>query len=381
MQLQLRRGCLDVGGQVPVLNLGDDPGERGLVHGREMASQIRENVETYLRRLEVGGVTPQTAFEEARKWSALIERYNPEYAEEMQGIARGAGLPLEQIALLNARYEIVYSVFSREAKQVARSGGEVEGCTSFAILPEGTKSGHLLMGQNWDWLARLKGRTLVLRVKRSRKPSFVCFTEAGIVGGKMGVNEAGIGLVVNGLVSHDDGKYPYEKPFHVRCREVLDAGTLDKAILPIVQSNRVCSANFMIGHAEGEVIDIEASPDHLSYLYPRDGLLTHANHFLGAERTKSEFERIAPHSLYRGNRLERLLRKKLGELDVSSIREALSDHFSYPNSICSHADPSVPEPKRSITVASIILCLTQRILFVTNGQPCENEYQRVPLAA
>jgi len=31
---------------LPVLNLGDDPFERGLVHGRELAREIRENVDT-----------------------------------------------------------------------------------------------------------------------------------------------------------------------------------------------------------------------------------------------------------------------------------------------------------------------------------------------
>ncbi|MEK9706736.1 MAG: hypothetical protein VW618_02835 [Alphaproteobacteria bacterium] len=35
---------------LPVLDLGSDPYERGLIHGRELSRQITENVDTYLAR-------------------------------------------------------------------------------------------------------------------------------------------------------------------------------------------------------------------------------------------------------------------------------------------------------------------------------------------
>ena len=64
----------------------------------------------------------------------------------------------------------------------------------------------------------------------------------------------------------------------MRCREVLDAETYDMALLPILATKRVCSANFVVGHGDGEIIDIETSPNAVSYLYPVDGLVTHSNH-------------------------------------------------------------------------------------------------------
>ena len=121
------------------------------------------------------------------------------------------------------------------------------------------------------------------------------------------MNAAGIGLCVNGLVTARDGANGLRKPFHVRCLEILDAWTFDKALLPVVQTHCCCSTNFLIGNAEGEVIDIEATPDYCSYLYPQSGLMTHANHLVRETRIASQLERIAPHSLYHANRLERLL--------------------------------------------------------------------------
>jgi isopenicillin-N N-acyltransferase-like protein len=373
--------------ELTVLNLGSDPRERGRMHGRSMRSEIRDNYTTYVERFEAGGATLPVVLDQSDAWAAFIARDNPEYAEEMAGVAAGAELSLTEVALLNARYELTYCVFGAEAQSVNKAAiAEQEGCTAFGLLPEMTASGHTIVGQNWDWLQKVRGHVFIMRVKRSsepgtNKPDFVGFTEAGIVGCKMGVNAAGIGLCVNGLVTNRDGANGFRKPFHVRCREILDAWTFDKALLPVVQTDRCCSTNFLIGHADGEIIDIEATPDYCSYIYPQDGLVTHANHLVSETRIASQFERIAPHSLFRANRLERLLRRSGGEIGIDTIQTLLSDHFSAPASICRHPDMTLPEPKRVISVAAAAVDLNTRTLYVTDGPPCQSLFQAVPLYA
>jgi len=373
--------------ELTVLELGLDPRERGIVHGRRMRREIRENYATYVERFEAGGARLPVVLEQSDAWGAFIARDNPEYAEEMAGIAVGAELSLTEIAMLNARYELAYCVFGSEAQSVnSLACMEQEGCTSFGLLPEMTASGHTLIGQNWDWLQKVRGHVFIMRVKRSSepgkdKPDFVGFTEAGIAGCKMGVNAAGIGLCVNGLVTQRDGANGFRKPFHVRCREILDAWTFDKALLPVVQTDRCCSTNFLIGHAEGEIINIEATPDYCSYMYPENGVVTHANHLVSETRIASQFERIAPHSLYRANRLERFLRRSGGKIGIDTIHHLLSDHFSTPASICRHPDTTLPEPKRVISVAAAAIDLNARTLYITDGPPCQSDFQAVPLHA
>jgi isopenicillin-N N-acyltransferase-like protein len=368
-----------------VLDLGSDPRERGRIHGRAMRQQIRDNYQTYVDRFQAGGAKLPVVLEQSDAWAEFIARDNREYSEEMAGVAEGSGLSLTEIAMLNARYELTYCVFGAEAQSANTPAVvEQEGCTSFGLLPDMTKSSHTLIGQNWDWLERVRGRVFMMRVKRSSesgKPDFVGFTEAGMVGCKMGVNEAGIGLCVNGLVTPRDGANGFRKPFHVRCKEILDAWTFDKALLPIVQTDRCCSTNFLIGHAEGEIIDIEATPDYCAYLYPDDGLITHSNHLVRETRITSEFERIAPHSLYRAKRCERLLRRNSGQIGLDTVHAVLSDHFSAPASICRHPDTTLPEPKRVISVTSVAIDLNERMMYVTDGQPCHAKYQQVPLVA
>ncbi len=239
---------------------GDDPVARGRVHGETFARSIAHNLEAYLARFEASGLSRADALVEGELWDRTIAEAAPEYAAEMRAIADAAGRSRAEIAVLNARYEIAFTLFGKEARKPDGPAAEAEGCTVAGLLPEACVDGHTRLVQNWDWISAIRGHCLVTRVQRTGKPSLVALTEAGIVGGKMGINSAGIGIVENGLASAKDGCNPYEKPFHVRCREVLDATTLHDAMRPILATRRTASANFMIGCASGEVIDLEFEP-------------------------------------------------------------------------------------------------------------------------
>lgn len=360
--------------RIPSLTVGEDAFERGRQHGRAFSTDVAANLKTYVRRFEASGLGRTEAFAEARRWWAAMERQNTEYAEEMRGIADGSDQSTDAIGLLNARYELAFTLFGKDAQKRELAAAETDGCSTFGVLPEAAADGHTWLGQNWDWLEGVHRRTFVLRIRRSSKPSLVCLTEAGIAGGKMGVNECGIGLVENGLASDRDGQNPYQKPFHMRCREVLDADRYDDALRPIVETRRTCSANFVIGAAEGEIIDLETSPDHVSYLHPTDGIVTHSNHFVGAGHGESQMEKIGPNTLYRASRLRRLLQRRGAAIDFAGMREAASDHFGAPNAICRHPDPRQPEAKRTMTAGAVLIDLDNRILHVADGPPCENAY-------
>lgn len=357
-----------------LLDVGDDPFERGLIHGRTLAREVSENAETYMAMFKTNGMTGDEALAEGDRWLPVIQDAHPAYAEEMRGIASGAEVPKNLVGMLNARYEIAFSLFGDEARQ-SSAFSEPEGCTSFGLMPEATADGSTIIGQNWDWLEGVQGRTVVLRISRSNGPDIISLNEAGIVGGKQGVNSAGIGLAENGLVSHHDGINPYTAPFHLRCRQILEAETYDHALLPVLKTKRTCSANFVVGHAGGEIIDMETSPDTVTYQYPKDGIITHSNHFLDDGHGQSGMERISPSTLYRSARLRRLLEKHNGALNAENIAEALKDHFGYPHALCRHPDERQPEARRTMTNSAVIIDLNRRTMAVTDGPPCEAPFQ------
>jgi isopenicillin-N N-acyltransferase-like protein len=366
--------------EIPVAILeGETAYDRGRVHGEAFADDIRENIDTYLERFEHNGIDETTARESAAQFVPIIENANEAYAEGMRGVADGSDLPLEDVALINVRYEILFTAFSDQTTDDPSDAPEPDpdGCTAFGVQQEATADGHPYIGQNWDWIPQVN--TFLMDIRRPDKPNALSLTEAGLVGGKFGMNEHGIGYVVNGLVSPEDGNDPYRTPSHLSHLELLDATRLSEAIGVIIGSDSPCSGNVLLGHPTGEMIDIESTPEDAYYLYPEDGVLTHANHF-ESESGRGSFEQLAPHSLCRGPRMRRLLTRDAGNITEDSLKTVLRDHFNEPSSICSHIDSELPDHEIGHTNASVIMDLENRRMLLTHGPPCKTDYEEFHIA-
>ena len=357
----------------PVLNLTGDPRDRGRAHGEILAKEIDQNLDRYLKRFQLLGFEKDVLMAESAKWVEALRPKDPIFWEEVDGVVQGSGKSLEEITLLNVRYELLVGMM----KSKAQAQHVPDACTSFAVLPERSKNGDTVIGQNWDWVRDIN--TAVSRVTRDDGPDFIHIGEVGTIGGMQGVNEHGIGVCINALMTTDDGKYEYEKPFRMRVRDIFNARNMQEAILGICGTNRTVAMNFLIAHEDGIAIDIETSPDKEAFIYPEDGLLTHSNHFCELD-VESEVVKLWPNTMYRHVRLERLLRQSQ-EIDVPAIETAMSDHFAHPHSICAHYDDDEPENLRLETNHSIVISLKQRMLHITDTQPCRSSFEEYPLAA
>lgn len=202
------------------VELAGGPYRRGRQHGEACAAAIEATVATYRERFEHEGLDEDALADRARDYLELIKSSAWRYAGELRGIATGADVDLLDIVLLNARWEMFYPAIGDSSHS-----GVTEGCTSFGLLPSATADSHSHLGQNWDWLAPIRDRLVLLDVTQPEAVNFVGITEPGIAGPKMGVNEHGIGIVINGLVSAQDGTEAAGLPYHVRFRHVLDTGS------------------------------------------------------------------------------------------------------------------------------------------------------------
>src|SRR5699024_6994486 len=85
------------------LILKGTPMEVGEQHGRLGKKQVEQSLETY-EKLFYG--YQKMSWTQAREASLVhmdaIEKYDPELVEEMDGIAKGAGVDFEDILALNA---------------------------------------------------------------------------------------------------------------------------------------------------------------------------------------------------------------------------------------------------------------------------------------
>jgi isopenicillin-N N-acyltransferase-like protein len=76
----------------------------------------------------------------------------------------------------------------------------------------------------------------------------------------------------------------------------------------------------------------------------------------------------------RYNRAVRLMRSQRGKMSLKSFQAILSDHVNYPQSICNHIDENDPSLERQQTIASLLMDLTTRTMYVAWGSPCQAEY-------
>jgi isopenicillin-N N-acyltransferase-like protein len=370
--------------KLPVLSLKGSPYQIGYKHGKKARPEIEHNLEVYFRRFKSETeLSHDVAISRAAKFLEAISRVNPEYSETMKGVAAGSGQEILDITALNVRYELMYSQFSKIGlKPVPKTFG----CTAFAALPTAVDNGHLIMAQNWDWIPEVKG--LFLKVKSENAPEVLSFTEAGVVGGKIGLNSEGVGLLINGIVSSKDDWARLMKPFHVRCWEILRSKTLGSAVKIIAEGQRNCSANFILGQqrklGSGKVVDIESAPEAVCELEPDRGAVAHTNHFsnpkiLGVKQVLDE-ERLS--TLQRYRRIQKLLdgTVRAGQkLDLNMAQSMLRDHHGKPESVCRHSNLKLPEYERYETVVSMVIDLYSRKMWATVGSPCSAEYQSLTL--
>ena len=301
----------------------------------------------------------------------------------MRGVAAGSGQEILDITALNVRYELMYSQFSKIG---LKPMPKTFGCTAFATLPAAVENGHLIMAQNWDWIPEVEG--LFLKVRNENGADTLSFTEAGVVGGKIGLNSEGLGLLINGIVSSKDDWARLKKPFHVRCWEILRSKTLARARAVISQGQRNCSANFILGQQKtvrsGKVVDIETAPEAVCELRPDRGAVAHTNHFsnpeqLGIKQVLDEERKSTLHRFARITQLLRQMRSGNGKMSMTKAEEMLRDHDGKPESVCRHENQSLPRDERYRTVVSMVMDLYTGQLQTTLGSPCERQYQTLRL--
>ncbi|KAJ5964955.1 Peptidase C45 acyl-coenzyme A:6-aminopenicillanic acid acyl-transferase [Penicillium vulpinum] len=234
------------------------PYDRGFSYGEQTKEKIQRNVTYYKQPGKLG------------PWSSVsrvihncyipgLQRYWPSGWEEMRGVAAGAGVTIEDIVMLNARYDLSHVKFevvsetpateesktveaipeiSQETPTIGVGGEEsnameisepitekksateekpvdekeqvevAEECTSAIILSPATRDRVVFTAQNWDMSHRLVTEDAIIYLEihpdaSENIPSMFLVTEAGQLG-RSGCNSAGLGLTANSLQSNID---------------------------------------------------------------------------------------------------------------------------------------------------------------------------------
>ncbi|EGX93566.1 peptidase C45 acyl-coenzyme A:6-aminopenicillanic acid acyl-transferase [Cordyceps militaris CM01] len=390
------------------------PYERGLAHGQQAGQKVRDNVAYYktpgkLAKLE----TMEKIIEDI--YIPNIKAHYSAGLEEMRGIADGAHVSLQDVVLLNARYDLARLNQEEASNPVVKSTNGhharletddmTNECTSAIFFPEATASGDVLNAQNWDMSARLWLSDAIIYLEihpdpSEAKPSLFLVTEAGQLG-RSGISLLGLGVTANSLMSAEDYCPSAADPIPVLPisllrRMVLESAHLAEATTAIYNFPRHVSNNLTVATADGFGMCFEITPTREYKVYSSldDHYLIHSNHFtdpafLARSDTKCRYP--GGSSWFRRQRLEQNIRPyKNGLVTVEQLQRAFSDHLSFPESLCCHPDrspdavighlPGYPFRTSSATVASVTYNLTQRSITVCKGPPCQGSFQTFHLS-
>ncbi|WP_289171762.1 C45 family peptidase [uncultured Parasutterella sp.] len=340
----------------PFIELKGSALQRGVTYGQSAAEQIDRNIKFYASVFQSSaGIDWEKAKSLAAKFLPVIQKYSPESIEEMKGIAQGSGKSFEDILTLNCRSEVLFA--------------NSDACTCIMVPAELGEGGNVFMGQTWDWLAKARSNSVILKVEQEGRPEILMVCEAGLVGGK-GLNSEGLGVCLNAA---SVGKGKIGMPLHLMMRNILNSSLPTEALKAVSAVPRAGSGVFNIASRSNYEMQVEFSPDAFDVIMSKGEALVHTNHYLSALIAPKDVAKSFISSTYtRLNGVQRQLSKMKGPIGMKGLFRLLSDHELYPESVCYHEDPR-QSGERYCTVYAMVMDVTSGILWISAGYPCEGK--------
>lgn len=263
------------------------------------------------------------------RYRNLLDHVTGDLRLELAGLA--AGQPDLHADFLPGYHRFVFYHALHDITQTLEHS-PLLGCTAFAAAGAATRSGHVIVGRNFDFegppmFDREKAVLFFKAQGTGTKLPFASVAWTGMLGVVTGINAAGIYASVNALRSTDKSRAGV--PVELLLREVLEsAHTLDEAI-ELVKNHAVLVPDLYLlaDGKSGESAVVERSPTRAAVRRSKD-LLAVANHALSPEFAGDvENERLKTYltSGARMARVEELLAEKRGTIDPATALAILRD--------------------------------------------------------
>ncbi|MFI1827019.1 C45 family autoproteolytic acyltransferase/hydrolase [Streptomyces sp. NPDC020412] len=348
------------------------PLDRGRQYGTAARTQVLRSLEHYERvYAKFADVPWDAATALAETFVPVIEAFDADHLEEMQGIAEGAGVTFADVLALNLRTEIL---FSGKARKIAAGAGGPTAppeCTAFVDL----RGPEPVVGQNWDWIPFAHGTVVVLETEPTNGPRWVSVVEAGLLA-KFGMNSAGLTVLTNALVTSLDVGSP-GMPYHLLLRALLESESLAAAEEKLRSVHRSSSANYLLV-GDGRAVDVETRPgganDVSVHRVDPGGLFVHTNHFVSDDSAFASTgtdlgPTVMADTLFRRARTLELA-GRMPQPTVAGWHEVLGDHENYPEAVCCHPNPAEHALEQGSTVASAVIEPERQVMHLALGHPC-----------
>ena len=284
----------------------------------------------------------------------LHRTHFPGYMSELEGMAKGAGRPFEEVFLVHLRGEFWGLIQQRPQAYDTDDRGNL-GCTDCLVLTPD----KALIGHNEDWPPSGLDNMFVVRVAVDDEPVFRALCYPGFLpGNAFGFNEAGIMYTVDHV---GPSQVRVGLGRHFIARSLLDARSLDDAVQRTIEPGQAAGFNYNIGSiSERRIFSIEVSPEQ-HHVHAVEGYYLHTNHYLNLTGVDQEITDSSRKRLARA----RELCQKTPPADESHVLALLGDQAYRDHPIYCDATP----PETSATLCSSLFDLDSRQLRIYWGHP------------
>ncbi len=280
-------------------------------------------------------------------FAGLLRRHAPHLFDLYHGMAEGAGLPADRLA-------------------IPAPADLFGGCTSFAVAASRTLDKHVICGQTKDVPLSRLSFFQVLKLRPSDGPGALTLTYPGMLFGH-GFVIGGCTIFRNSLYAGrgSTGQLPYDAwgLLALHCSSV-------GAVIDLLERFGVKEPfHCTVCDGRGQIVGIENGAGGMAVLKPQQGVYTHANNVL-SDGSLRKTERITQRYLRGSAGRCQTLRDRLSasgrKVTPQLAFAALASHEGYPRSVCNH------ESRGFCTSAAVIAEPASRSLWVTSGPPCQS---------
>lgn len=322
------------------LHVEGEPYERGYQHGYLVAPELKEILRS-LKYLTYWNTGKEWEYFVENAESMFTDKIDPEYIEEIKGIADGAqakgvSISWQEVLTWNG-YEELTDYWWPNEKEGAYAGGSGDHCSAFIATGSATKDGEVVMAHNsWDEFETGQFSNLILDIKPADGnrifmqsvpgyiDSFADFftTDAGIMGTE---------TTIGGFSLYD----PDEAPEFFRVRKAMQyAENLDQFVEIMKKRNNGGYANswLLADTKSKEIMRFELGLKYSNIERKKDGYFIGFNAPLDPRIRNLECENtgyadIRRHQGARQVRLTQLMEKFKGKIDAEIGKKVLADHY------------------------------------------------------
>src|SRR5512136_1754141 len=178
----------------PLIKVKGSHRQMGQQIGEACTTQVQRSLETARSLITQSYETLELTWEgaqiQARKYIPFVQERYPQYVEEMLGIAEGANVAFEDVAVVNSMEAV-----TSDALHLTR-------CTSFAVNDDRTADGHVLLAHNEDWVPEDEDDVFIIHAKPRFEPPYLAMTYGGLLP-NIGFNALGIAQLCDSVYPND----------------------------------------------------------------------------------------------------------------------------------------------------------------------------------